>query len=105
MNKWWIVLLATVVVVLLLLPVSAQNGAVKDSGETPMLAWFWDGGNVLSLHSTRPTFFCAPGEHDPLEWMTITRPDGSIKYRDQETISPSSSPRLWTTSSRKVVLW
>ncbi len=83
MNKWWIVLLATVVVVLLLLPVSAQNGAVKDSGETPMLAWFWDGGNVLSLHSTRPTFFCAPGEHDPLEWMTITRPDGSIKYKDQ----------------------
>jgi len=83
MSKWWIVLLAMVVVLLLLVPVSAQNGAVKETGETPMFAWFWDGGNVLSLHSTNSSFGCGPGENDLLEWMTITRPDGSIKYKDQ----------------------
>jgi hypothetical protein len=84
MSKWWIVLLAMVVGLLLLVPVSAQNGAVKETGETPMFAWFWDGNNVLSIHATNPSFGCEPGHEDVLlEWMAITRPDGSIKYKDQ----------------------
>ena len=66
--------------------VTAQNGAVVVRGET-MLGWAsWDGDSVLAILSSDSEFFCNwpdLGDVMLLDWMEVTRLDGTYKYQDR----------------------
>jgi hypothetical protein len=62
----------------------AQSGAyvVKDKE----LSWWWlyDGEGLLSVHSSDIDFYCGEGALTDFflsDWIAVTRPDGSVKYR------------------------
>jgi len=65
----------------------AQNGADKDSGQyTSGVNWaYTDGEGLLVVISSDSNFYCEDelGELLWLDWMEVTRPDGSGKYMDR----------------------
>jgi len=63
---------------------SAQNGAVVVKDQE-LFGWsMYDGDGLLAVMSSDSEFFCNDdGDLMFADWMTVLRPDGSVKYQDR----------------------
>ena len=61
----------------------AQNGAVVVRGEVPY-GWAWKDNDLIAVGLTDVDLLCFPPEEGDkfLDTMEVTRPDGSIKYKE-----------------------
>lgn len=62
----------------------AQNGAVVVKDQSLFAFSVYNGDGLLAVMSSDSEFFCNnDGDLIFYDWMTVTRPDGSIKYHDR----------------------
>jgi hypothetical protein len=63
---------------------SAQNGAVVVKGQDLFATSTYNGDGLMAVMSSDSEFFCnEDGDLMFVDWMTVMRPDGSVKYQDR----------------------
>ena len=62
----------------------AQNGAVVVKGQNLFAYYEYNGDGLLAVMSADSEFFCNDdGDLSFVDWVSVLRPDGSVKYQDR----------------------